>query len=172
VSARSDNGVVADSEAGDRPSAQEWLVLRAAQGRATPTDYSAGPILLGYQRRLVESCETHKVTVAEKSRRTGATWAAAAFAVPLSASAKADGGTDTLYMGTSIDMAKEFVDAAALWARAFDRAFSTIGEIIFDDGSKDGVKALRIDFASGFSIVALSSKPRSLRGRQGGVGAF
>jgi phage FluMu gp28-like protein len=169
VSARSDILGLADLVAGGagRPRLEEWIARRTAQGRATPVDYRAGPILLGYQQRLVESCSTHAVTVAEKSRRTGATWGAASYAVLLSASARADGGMDTLYMGTSHDMAKEFIDAAAMWARAIDKACSTIDEVIFDDGSEGGVKALRIDFASGFSIVALSSKPRSLRGRQG-----
>ncbi len=70
-------------------------------------------------------------------------------------------------MGTSHDMAKEFIDAAANWARLFEKAVVATGDVIFDDGSDKGVQALKIDFASGFSIVALSSKPRSLRGRQG-----
>lgn len=153
--------------AGERLDAEAWVALRRAQGRATPEDWSQGPILLGYQRRLVESCAANAVTVAEKSRRTGATWGAASYAVTLSATARADGGMDTLYMGTSHDMAKEFIDACAMWARALDKAVATIGEMIFDDGSEKGVQALKIDFASGYSIVALSSKPRSLRGRQG-----
>jgi phage FluMu gp28-like protein len=64
-------------------------------------------------------------------------------------------------------MAKEFVDACAQWARSFGKACSSVGEYLFDDGSDGGVKALRIDFTSGFSVIALSSKPRSFRGRQG-----
>jgi phage FluMu gp28-like protein len=151
----------------DRPSLEQWIAIRRAQGRVTPERFEEGPVLLGYQQRLVESCSTHAVTVAEKGRRTGATWGAASYGVLLSASAKADGGMDTLYMGTSHDMAKEFLDACAMWAKAFDRACSSIGEFIFNDGSEKGIQALRIDFASGFSIVALSSKPRTLRGRQG-----
>jgi phage FluMu gp28-like protein len=151
----------------DRPSRDEWALLRAAQGRATPESWQETPALLAYQRAIARACDEHDVVFVEKSRRTGATWGAAADAVLRSASARADGGMDTLYMGTSHDMAKEFIDAAAMWARLFERAAGTVSESLFDDGSEKGIQALKIDFASGFSIVALSSKPRSLRGRQG-----
>lgn len=151
----------------DRPTRDEWALLRAAQGRATPESWQETPALLAYQRAIAQACDEHDVVFVEKSRRTGATWGAAADAVLRSASARADGGMDTLYMGTSHDMAKEFIDAAAMWARLFERAAGTVSESLFDDGSEKGIQALKIDFASGFSIVALSSKPRSLRGRQG-----
>jgi phage FluMu gp28-like protein len=155
------------AEVTDRPSRDQWIAIRIEQGRATAADWREAAPLLGYQRAIAIACEQYDVVVVEKSRRTGATWGAAADAVLRSASPRADGGMDTLYMGTSHDMAKEFIDAAANWARLFEHVCSEIGETLFDDGSKDGVKALKIDFASGFSIVALSSKPRSLRGRQG-----
>lgn len=145
----------------------EWARIRAAQGRVTSDDPQTTSLLLSYQAAIEHACEQHDVVVVEKSRRTGATWGAAAGAVLRSGSAHGQGGMDTLYMGTSHDMAKEFVDAAAMWARLFNRVVQSIGEDLFDDGSEEGIKAMRIDFASGFSIVALSSKPRSLRGRQG-----
>jgi len=151
----------------DRPSRDQWIAIRTEQGRATAADWRETAPLLGYQRAIAIACEQYDVVVVEKSRRTGATWGAAADAVLRSASPRSNGGMDTLYMGTSHDMAKEFIDAAANWAQLFEHVCSAIGETIFDDGSDDGVKALKIDFASGFSIVALSSKPRSLRGRQG-----
>ncbi|WP_175624018.1 hypothetical protein [Bosea sp. TND4EK4] len=141
--------------------------MRRQQGRATSADWRETSVLLDYQAEIVRQCAVHDVVVVEKSRRTGATWGAAADAVLRSASSRADGGMDTLYMGTSHDMAKEFIDAAANWARLFEKAVVSTGDVIFDDGSDKGVQALKIDFASGFSIVALSSKPRSLRGRQG-----
>lgn len=150
-----------------RPSRDEWVEIRARQGRATTDDWTQTSVLLGYQAQIAIECEQHDVVVVEKSRRTGATWGAAADAVLRSGSAKANGGMDTLYMGTSHDMAKEFIDAAAMWAKLFDKAIIGTGEHLFDDGSEKGIQALKIDFASGFSIVALSSKPRSLRGRQG-----
>lgn len=150
-----------------RPTRDEWLAIRTEQGRATPADWRKAAPLLGYQRAIAIACEQYDVVFVEKSRRTGATWGAAADAVLRSAAARSSGGMDTLYMGTSHDMAKEFIDAAANWAQLLEHVCSGIGETLFDDGSDNGIKALKIDFASGFSIVALSSKPRSLRGRQG-----
>jgi phage FluMu gp28-like protein len=150
-----------------RLSRDAWAAERQRTGRATAAEWADTPVLLDYQAAIVRACEAHDVVVVEKSRRTGATWGAAADAVLRSGSARTAGGMDTLYMGTSHDMAKEFIDAAAMWARLFDKACSGTSDVLFDDGSDDGIKALKIDFASGFSIVALSSKPRSLRGRQG-----
>lgn len=151
----------------DRPSRDQWVQIRTEQGRATAADWRKTAPLLGYQRAIAIACDQYDVVAVEKSRRTGATWGAAADAVLRSTSPRSNGGMDTLYMGTSHDMAKEFIDAAANWARLFEHVCGEIGETLFDDGSEAGVKALKIDFASGFSIVALSSKPRSLRGRQG-----
>ena len=151
----------------DRPTREQWVAIRTEQGRATAAGWKDTNVLLGYQGEIVRQCERHDVVVVEKSRRTGATWGAAADAVLRSASPQSQGGMDTLYMGTSHDMAKEFIDAAANWAKLFEKAVVATGDMIFDDGSEKGIQALKIDFASGYSIVALSSKPRSLRGRQG-----
>ncbi|GHE72242.1 hypothetical protein GCM10019059_34820 [Camelimonas fluminis] len=158
---------MADVIALERPTRDQWVELRQKQGRATSPNWRETPALLLYQREIAAQCQIHDVVFVEKSRRTGATWGAAADAVLRSASARGEGGMDTLYMGTSHDMAKEFIDAAAGWARLLEHACSEVGETLFDDGSDEGIKALKIDFASGYSIVALSSKPRSLRGRQG-----
>lgn len=158
---------MAEAAATDRPTQDRWIALRHESGRATPADWRETPALLAYQAEIARQCERHDVVVVEKSRRTGATWGAAADAVLRSASARNNGGMDTLYMGTSHDMAKEFIDAAGMWAKLFEKVVTATGDIIFDDGSEKGIQALKIDFASGFSIVALSSKPRSLRGRQG-----
>ncbi len=145
-----------------------WAALRRAQGRVTNADPLKASTLLRYQQEIEWSCQQHEVTIVEKSRRTGATFGAAAGAVLRSSSKRGAGGMDTLYMGTSADMAKEFVDACALWARTIGKAIKSSGESLFDDGSEDGIKATRIDFGD-FAIVALSSRPRSLRGRQGFV---
>ncbi len=158
---------MAEAAVTDRPTRDRWIELRRESGRATPADWRETPALLAYQAEIARQCERHDVVVVEKSRRTGATWGAAADAVLRSASARNNGGMDTLYMGTSHDMAKEFIDAAGMWAKLFEKVVTATGDIIFDDGSEKGIQALKIDFASGFSIVALSSKPRSLRGRQG-----
>src|SRR6202030_1833409 len=64
------------------------------------------------------------------------------------------------------DMALEFVETAAYWAREFDRVARSIEEIAVQDQSRD-ILAYRIRFASGNKIVALSSRPSNLRGKQG-----
>ncbi len=128
-------------------------------------------VLLSYQQRLLATTARYRVTVVEKSRRTGATWGVAADAVLTAASARDAGGMDALYIGYNLDMAREFIDCAAMWARAFDEAIveGGVAEFLFDDGPDKSISAFRIRFASGFEIVALASRPRSLRGRQGFV---
>jgi len=140
----------------------------SAQGGAIPD------VLLGYQKQGLRSTSTHPVTLWEKSRRIGATWGIGADAVLTSAAQRGQGGMDTLYIGYNLDMAREFIDVCAMWARAFNQAITDAGveEFIFEDRDEAGtneIQAFRIRFASGFEIVALSSKPRSLRGRQGYV---
>ncbi|MBL4785102.1 MAG: terminase family protein [Cohaesibacteraceae bacterium] len=156
----------------------QWAELRTKTGRTTQPitnidDLDSDGVFLGYQRSLISSTAKNQVTVVEKSRRTGATWALAADAVLTSATSKNDGGMDTLYIGYNLDMAREFIDTAADWARQFHAVLCEIEEFIFkgkdaDGGDKD-ILAFRINFASGFEIVALTSNPRSLRGRQGFV---
>lgn len=128
-------------------------------------------VLLSYQKRLLATTALSAVTVCEKSRRIGMTWAVAADAVLTAGAARAAGGMDVLYIGYNLDMAREFVDTSAMWARAFMPAAAEVEEFLFadqdDKGADRAIQAFRIRFASGFEIVALSSKPRSLRGRQG-----
>lgn len=129
-------------------------------------------VLLPYQRDLFAALEANDVVVYEKSRRIGATWGVGAYADLTAGAARSAGGQDVLYIGYNLELAREFIDCCAMWARAFMPAAGEVGEFLFDDsldGDSRAIKAFRIDFASGFSIVALSSRPRSLRGRQGFV---
>ena len=91
------------------------------QGRELPD------VLLPYQQRAVSVIMGDPVTVIEKSRRIGLTWGIAAAAVLVSASSRSAGGMDSLYLGYSLDMAREFIDTAAMWAKSFSRlaAFTT-----------------------------------------------
>jgi phage FluMu gp28-like protein len=151
-----------------------WARLRAEARQAYPSGgVSPDGVLLGYQKRLLETVSSSSVTVCEKSRRIGATWGVGALAVLTSGVSKASGGMDTLYIGYNLDMAREFVDVCAMWARAFGTIASQVREELFRDQDKDGgdryIQAFRISFASGFEVVALASRPRSLRGRQGFV---
>jgi len=130
-------------------------------------------IFMPFQKALLQSTKDWQLTVAEKSRRTGATWGVGADAVLTSAAARDAGGMDTLYLGYNLDMAREFIDTCAMWAKAFSSAASAVEEFMFPNGQEKGedkfIQAFRIRFASGFEIVALTSRPRSLRGRQGFV---
>lgn len=151
----------------------EWRALRL-ESLAAGVDAGStlDAILLPYQQRLLGLVAAHAVTIVEKSRRTGATWGVGAQAVLASASARDAGGMDSLYIGYNLDMAREFIDCAAMWARAFGEALVGAGieDFLFEDGDdKKAISAFRVRFASGFEIVALASRPRSLRGRQGFV---
>lgn len=124
-------------------------------------------ILLPYQKEAITESHRHQLFVSEKSRRTGLTYAFAPDSV-LTAAART-GGEDIYYIAYNLDMTREFIGYCAEFAKAFDELASAPSEFLFDDGSEKGVKAFRIDFPSGHAIVALSSKPRSLRGKQGRV---
>jgi phage FluMu gp28-like protein len=129
-------------------------------------DYDPNEVLLPYQKNWMEDDSVLKI--AEKSRRTGLTWAEAADAVLTTATEKGDGGTNHFYIGSGKDMAVEFIDACAMWAKAFNKAASAIEEEIIEDEDKD-ILTYTIRFASGFKIQALSSNPSNMRGRQGNV---
>ncbi|HVA69686.1 MAG TPA: hypothetical protein VNF45_10255 [Candidatus Binataceae bacterium] len=118
-------------------------------------------VLLPYQVRWM--ADTSAVKVAEKSRRIGITWTEAADAA-LTAAAR--GGMDVWYLGYNRDMAREFVDTAGEWARQFNKAARAVEEIAVEDERRD-ILAYRIRFGSGHKIVALSSRPSNLRGKQG-----
>ncbi|MFA7269877.1 MAG: hypothetical protein WC073_11075 [Sterolibacterium sp.] len=134
------------------------IKLEIDQANRTPA------VLLPYQQRWV--AETADVAVWEKSRRIGASWCDACDAVLTAA--PAENPMDALYIGYSEDMTREYIDDCAMWAAAFNYAASTMDECIYEDEGQ-AIKAFRIDFASGKKILALSSRPRSIRGKQGKV---
>ncbi len=152
---------------------EEREEARQALPEALAGAASLPAVLLPYQARLLATTAVSPLTVCEKSRRIGMTWGVGADAVLTSASARSQGGMDTLYIGYNLDMAREFIDVCAMWARAFIPAAGAVEEFLFreqgEDGADKDIAAFRIRFASGFEIVALTSKPRSLRGRQGYV---
>ena len=126
--------------------------------------------LLPYQQRWV--ADKAQLKVAEKSRRIGLTWAEASDNVLNAASERSAGGRNAYYIGYNMDMAIEYIEACAMWARVFSQAASAVeeGEEVFKDGKDEkAIKTYTIRFASGFRIVALSSRPANLRGKQGDV---
>lgn len=157
-------------------SREEWAKIRAASQEAVlALDIPRTDLLLGYQKRAVHLLESTAVLVVEKSRRIGFTWGLAAYAVLRASRERAARGYDVMYISYSQEMTREFIDACAMWARAFALAAGDTGELMFDDVDPENpaetrqIKAFRIQFASGFEILALSSAPRSLRGKQGCV---
>lgn len=157
---------------------EQWAEIRRqsmanVEGIGLVSAQSLPHVLLSYQGTtvgLLDSAGTN-VLVIEKSRRIGLTWGLGAYAVLKAARAKSAGGMDVMYISYSQEMTREFIDVCGMWAAAFATAALEVEEFIFDDGS-DGageIKAFRIRFASGFEIMALSSAPRGLRGKQGVV---
>lgn len=155
----------------------EWERQRRDATEAMPevvAEVGLPKVLLPYQQRavgLLDSTAT-KVLVVEKSRRIGLTWGLAAYAALRAGRERKARGMDVMYISYSQEMTREFIDACGMWARAFSVAAAAEEEFLFPDGDETGdrsIKAFRIAFASGFEIIALSSAPRSLRGKQGVV---
>lgn len=153
-----------------------------AEARRTATEVLPGLVdqvglpkaLISYQARTLELLEDTacRVLFIEKSRRIGLTFGFASYAALRAGRAKSAGGMDVMYISYSQEMTREFIDACAMWARAFSNAALAVDEFLFDDSDKTGdrsIQAFRIRFASGFEILALSSAPRTLRGKQGVV---
>lgn len=147
-------------------------VLKQQLPATAAHDYDAETpaVLLPYQARWIQ--DDAQLKVAEKSRRIGLTWAEASDNALTAASDRKAGGQNVYYIGYNMDMAIEYIEACAMWARVFSQACSAVeeGEEVFKDGNEDrSIKTYTIRFASGFRIVALSSRPANLRGKQGVV---
>lgn len=123
--------------------------------------------LLAYQQRWVADVSPFKLM--EKSRRTGITWAEASDDVLIAAAEKSAGGQNVYYIGTDQEMTEEYIQACAGWAKVFNKAAGEIEEGIWEEEQEDKhIKTFSIRFPdSGFKIIALASRPRKLRGRQG-----
>lgn len=120
-------------------------------------------VLLPYQQLWV--ADDAQVSVAEKSRRVGLSWAEAAKSVLKAAPVR---GVDTWYIGYNKDMSEEFILDCAFWAKHYGLVADEMEELVLKDEDRD-ILAFRIRFASGFRITALSSRPSNLRGKQGRV---
>ncbi|WP_264194086.1 hypothetical protein [Pseudomonas sp. L5B5] len=138
------------------------LSMLSSAGVAAPS------VLLEYQKDWVNIRAPLKV--AEKSRRIGLTWAEAADNVLVASAEKKAGGQTVYYLGYNQDMTVEYIQACAMWSRAFNYAAGEIEEGIWPDEDPDKhIKTFTIVFPSGHRIVALTSRPSNLRGRQGVV---
>lgn len=142
------------------------LTVAAAEAAGGPP-----AVLLAYQQEWV--ADRAQLKIAEKGRRVGLTWAEAADNV-LDAIADTD-ACNTYYISAAEDMAREYIEAVAMWARAFDAVAGEIEESIFDDGDqaepgKRYIKTFEVSFPkTGKRVVGLSSRPTNLRGKQGNI---
>lgn len=126
-----------------------------------------GDLLLGYQRRTVDELYAGTaLLVIEKSRRIGLTWGLAAYVTLRAAARVSAGGQSGWYMGYDKDMAREFIDVCAMWARAFGLAAAAVEEEVVED-EHGAYAAFSIRFSSGLKVTALPCVPRALRGKQG-----
>lgn len=113
--------------------------------------------------------------VCPKGRRTGITFSEALDDTLIAASRKEAGGDNIYYIPDAKEKGLEFIGYCAHFARVIAEAqsmgISKIEEFLFEDQQEDGstqmISAYRIRFSSGFSCVALSSRPASIRGLQG-----
>ncbi|MDN8176096.1 hypothetical protein QZK08_07905 [Acinetobacter baumannii] len=130
-------------------------------------DSDVPAVLLPYQQEWI--ADRSPLKIGEKSRRIGLTWAEAADAALECASDRSAGGQNCYYLGYNKDMTVEFIQACAMWARAYGLAAEEVEEGIWEDGDKH-IQTYIIRFPkSGFRIEALTSRPSNLRGRQGRV---
>lgn len=123
-------------------------------------------VLLPYQQRWVLDEST--VSVWEKSRRIGASYAEALKAVRFAMRNRDAGGQSTYYLSYNKEMTQQFVKDSAYWAKVLNAAVSDTEEVVLRNPDGD-ITVYRIRFASGFDIWGLPSEPRSLRSKQGRV---
>jgi predicted phage terminase large subunit-like protein len=121
-------------------------------------------VLLPYQQRWIAEHNTFRVCV--KGRRIGITWAQAADDVLYAATA-GNAKHDVYYIGYNEKMTREYIDTAADWARAMHLAASEVEAGLYE--GEESILTLSIKFRSGNEIMALSSAPRNLRGKQGRI---
>lgn len=123
------------------------------------------PYFLAYQEAWLK--DQSRMKIAEKSRRIGWTYVQAYEDVRDAAKSREEGGLDIWFTSADISAAREYVRYCKQWAELFGIAAKDLGEIVLD--AEDDVKALSIEFASGFRINALSSNPKGFRSKGGKV---
>jgi len=122
-------------------------------------------LLLPYQGRWNQ--DRTPVKFCEKSRRVGLSYGDAAESATLAGLKKSAGGMNTYYISYNKEMTETYIKDVGFWAKVFNLAASDFEEVVLED-EKD-VLAYRVRFASGNQVVALSSKPKNLRSKQGRI---
>jgi phage FluMu gp28-like protein len=147
--------------------------------REIPEGYDplAEGVLMKHQAEWIKQIHEYPLNLAEKGRRTGITFATALDDTITASSKKSAGGDNVYYIGDTKEKGLEYIGYCAHMARimaaAMAEGWQGIEVFLFEDQQPDGsskhITSYRIRFASGFQIVALSSRPASIRGLQGKV---
>ncbi len=146
--------------------------VREISGENNPL---ADGILMKHQQEWGKLCQENDLCIADKGRRTGITYATALNDTITAASQKKAGGDNIYYIGDTKEKGLEFIGYCAHFAKVMAsgmaEGWNGIEECLFLDQQPDKtskyISSYRIRFASGFQIVALSSRPASIRGLQG-----
>jgi len=143
------------------------------RGAEIPEDLDplADGILMAHQVSWLE--DKSDLKLGEKGRRTGITFAEALDDTLIAAAARSAGGDNVFYIGDTKDKGREFIGYVAHFARTIAKETAAIEEFLFEDQREDGttrhISAYRVQFASGYRVEALSSRPENIRGLQGVV---
>ncbi|ASU16909.1 terminase large subunit domain-containing protein [Actinobacillus pleuropneumoniae] len=130
--------------------------------------FEPNELLLGYQKRWI--ADDSQLKIVEKTRRCGLTWGESADNALVASTMRKAGGDNVFYVGSNKEMAREYIDAVAMWSKAFNYAASEIQEVVLTDAEEGkDILTFVINFASSFKVQALSSRPSNLRGMQGVV---
>ena len=162
---------------GDTQRIIEWDEL-PERVREIPDNFNplAEGVFMKHQVAWVKLMHSVDLAIAEKCRRSGITLATALDDTITAASRKSAGGSNVFYIGDTKEKGLEFIGYVAKFAKvivaAQGEAVSQIEQFIFVDQDKRGedtqdITAFRVRFASGFRIVALSSRPENVHGLQG-----
>lgn len=151
----------------------EWEELPPSV-RDIPFDFNplADGVLMAHQSQWITMQQDLDIAVCEKGRRTGITFAQALADTITAATAKGEGGSNVYYMADTREKGLEYIGYVGKFAQIIARGQATrIEQFIFEDQKEDGssrqIQSYRVRFASGYQIVALSSRPENIHGLQG-----
>lgn len=124
------------------------------------------PVFLKYQSDYAREILNGEslVTVVEKSRRIGLSWADAFLATIQAAKTN---GCSHFYVGYNYEMAEQYIKDCAFWAKALNLVCSNIDIKVIDES--ESILSYRIKFLSGNAVIALSSRPNNLRSKKGNI---
>lgn len=135
----------------------------------------ADGILMEHQKEWL--ADDSPLKLHEKGRRTGITWAEAQDDCLIAAASKSAGGDNVYYIPDVKEKGLEFIGYCKHFLKFIDQHSYEIEEYLEEFVREDNVgnkvveriAAYRIVCKSGYKIVALSSRPASIRGLQGVV---